>query len=609
MKFALIKLQFVIVVALIFCVQNGAKGQEVYPLTRDDSANVVIYQEQYETHLRQNHKKEASRFLNLMAMIYWEKNHYKQAENIYLKSLKLNEELANENGIAMLNNNLAMICADMGAYKKSLEYFDKTLVARRVSKEKIGMISALINQSVVYNRLQDYDNSIKNLKEALDIARELNDPDQMKSCYGMLSETYEKAGNSEQSLYYYNYFKTFNDIVTNEKIKKSQVELQNEKLQREVADLKLKQKQYELTSTQEKLSDTEHEVEVINEEKDQLTKTLTKQEMKLMIVEQESEIEHLENLNLKHQQEIQSKVLWLVSLVLIAIAAFFGVLLYFFRQKQKLNKALVSKNEKIEEQRNSIQDSINYAQHIQGAMLTREQELNEIIPDSFVIYKPKDVVSGDFYWYSSIGDKIILVVADCTGHGVPGGFITMVGNNLLTQIIEHQNILEPHRILHKLDEGIINTFSQNHTQNKDGMDAAVVVIDKANNTMSYAGANSAIIIITGDDLNYVKPDKFGIGGAVHKSPKRDIAKEFNTIEFDLSDSGQSVYLFSDGVVDQFDSSGEKKFMRKRLKETLLSCNTKDIQERGQHIEQTLNDWMRNAEQTDDITLLGLDIKN
>jgi len=523
-----------------------------------------------------------------------------------------------------------MIYADKKQYKKSLDYFEKTLVARRVGKEKIGIISALINQSVVFNKLEKYDESTKNLGEALDLAREMNDPAQMRSCYGMLSETYEKAGNTQQSLYYYNYFKTFNNLVTEKRIKKSNEELKNERLQRELAELEKRNKELELAKTEKKLEKTEEEVNIFSEKQKELLQTLSKQEMSLKIIKQESEIKELENKQLKTEKRQQTIIIGTISILLLFIGIFSVILLRLYREKNRFNKILLNKNQEIyqqkeeieaqrdeleksniiiEQKNNAITHSINYAKHIQSAMLNRKNKFLNYIPDSFILFKPRDTVSGDFYWYSKIGSKVFIIVSDCTGHGVPGGFISMTGSNLLTNIIEHSNIHDPANILIELDKGIIETLNQNSSENSDGMDISVCVIDEQAKTLEYSGAKSPLIIFQNNEMSYIAPDKSTIGGIQHaRKKKKNTKKSFTTQKFDLSSSSDTaIYMYSDGIVDQFDSNNKKKFSRKQLKGVLQNIHHLPMNKQKEKIREVTENWQGNNHQTDDITIVGFKI--
>ena len=336
---------------ILFLISLNLYSQKIYPLTRNDSSMLVEYDKLYQEQHDLGRLKEASNFLNLSAMLYWERNHFGDAEKKFLKSLEVNKRLSNQNGIAMINNNLAMIYADKQEYKKSLDYFEKTLIARRVGKEKVGIISALINQSVVYNKLNQYDASVKNLKEALDLAREMNDPKQMKSCYGMLSETYQKAGNIEQSMYYYDYFKTFNDIVTNQKIKKSKKELETERLRAELAESESEKKELELFKKEHELKKKEDELAESNTEITYLIDNLSKKELAIEVIKNEAKIKEL-----KAKQEIEKKQKTIIRILFLSIFIVIValILLYAYRQKKKANIQLEHKNEEISQQNEEI---------------------------------------------------------------------------------------------------------------------------------------------------------------------------------------------------------------------------------------------------------------
>ncbi len=615
---------------ILILISSNLYSQRVYPLSRNDSALLVQYKKAYQDQYDMGHIKEASKFLNLSAMLYWERNHFDEAETKFLSSLKINKQLANQNGIAMINNNLAMIYADKKEYKKSLNYFEETLLARRVGKEKIGIISALINQSVVYNNLKQYDASVKNLKEALDLAREMNDPVQMRSCYGMLSETYQKAGNIKQSMYYYDYFRTFNDIVISKRIKKSRNELKNERLHRELAELEKRNKELELSKTEKKLEETKYEVKIYSKNQRELLETLSKQEMSLRIVKQEAVISEFENEKLKNEKKRQRNIIAIISIALIIIAVFSLFLFRLYRQKNKYNKLLLLKNAEIHQQKEeietqkeelersntiiaqkneSITQSINYAKYIQTAMLNRKEFFSNFISESFIFFMPRDIVSGDFYWYAKIKEKIFIIVSDCTGHGVPGAFISMAGNNLLTDIIEHQNIHDPADILFNLNKGIVEALNQKHSDNSDGMDIAICVIDEKNKKLEYAGAKAPIIVFQNNELNYVEPDRKSIGGIEYllrnkKEKIKERIKQFTTKEIDISNIETSIYMFSDGIIDQFDKTNNKKFSRKRLKETLREIQNLSMEEQKKELQRIYSEWKGRNEQTDDMTIIG-----
>jgi tetratricopeptide (TPR) repeat protein len=237
---------------------------QTQPLSRQDSALVDKFLQEYEDQLNRGNLKEASRFLNETAFIYWEHNKYRQAIRYYEQSAGINEKIQNENGLAMIHNNLGMLYADIGDYERSYEYFQKTLAARRSENKKLGMISALVNMSVVLNNLQRYDESAQGLEEALTLAREMNDPIQMKSCYGMLSETYEKAGNIEKSIHYFNLYRTFHELVQREEVSALKTALWEEKLAGEMAEERASKTEEELEIKKVELREVQKEVERYN---------------------------------------------------------------------------------------------------------------------------------------------------------------------------------------------------------------------------------------------------------------------------------------------------------------------------------------------------------
>ena len=191
---------------------------QLQPLSRNDKAAVQKSIQAYESAKEINNMKEASRHLNDLAYLYWEHNDYRKAIEYYEQSMEFNKNLNNENGLAMLHNNLGMLYSDIGEYLKSLEYFKKTLAARRAYKSKEGMIAALKNIAVVQNNLKMFDESVKDLQEALSMARETNDPDQISSCFLMLSETYEKAGELENTKHYYELYQQFSTMKKDREI-------------------------------------------------------------------------------------------------------------------------------------------------------------------------------------------------------------------------------------------------------------------------------------------------------------------------------------------------------------------------------------------------------
>lgn len=261
------------------------------------------------------------------------------------------------------------------------------------------------------------------------------------------------------------------------------------------------------------------------------------------------------------------------------------------------------KNAKLEVAYGEIRDSINYAKRIQEAILPASELITNAFPDSFIFYKPKDIVSGDFYWYSDKGEYAIIGVIDCTGHGVPGALMTVVGNSLLNQIVNGMNITEPAEILNLLDKKVKETLTQHGQQNThDGMDAVICKYNKAKNEITFSGAKRPLLLFRNKMPVEYKGDPYPIG-----SFQFDDAKKYTQHTIILKPN-DIVYLFTDGYQDQFGGLLGKKFMIKKLRELLIEISTLKMQDQKFLIEQENINWTGNSEQTDDILVIGIRFK-
>ncbi|MFT5917165.1 MAG: serine phosphatase RsbU (regulator of sigma subunit) [Flammeovirgaceae bacterium] len=262
------------------------------------------------------------------------------------------------------------------------------------------------------------------------------------------------------------------------------------------------------------------------------------------------------------------------------------------------NEKLATTNETLSLSNKKVTDSINYAQRIQAAILPFPDKISRYASEHFIFYKPRDIVSGDFYWFQEIEDKIIVIAADCTGHGVPGAFMSLLGTDALNHTILAQKITDASKILTYLDLDIQTVLQQEKTSIRDGIDMSLCIIDKNNHTVEFAGARNPLFYIQENELHVIKGDKFSIGG---KSPRH--IKRFTSTKIDVS-KPTCLYLFSDGYPDQFGGENDRKFMIKRFKNELLENHTKPMSAQKKHLEKTLSDWMNGHRQIDDILVMG-----
>ncbi len=257
--------------------------------------------------------------------------------------------------------------------------------------------------------------------------------------------------------------------------------------------------------------------------------------------------------------------------------------------------------DKIEKQNDDITQSINYAKRIQEAVMPPAEIIDGLIPHNFILYKPRNIVSGDFYFVAERGQNLFVAVIDCTGHGIPGAFMSLLANDLLSDVIISRNITEVDEILNALNQGIREILRQQETKNRDGMDIALLRIDQNTHEVTFAGAKNAVVYITPEGLFQVKGCNRHIGG------EQRVEKNFVKHTLPIQELSQTAfYLFSDGYQDQFGGEKRKKFMIKNLRKKLLEIQEFSFEVQGEILDKTLEDWkVRGKEaQTDDILMMG-----
>ncbi|MDN4164720.1 two-component regulator propeller domain-containing protein [Cytophagales bacterium LB-30] len=266
-------------------------------------------------------------------------------------------------------------------------------------------------------------------------------------------------------------------------------------------------------------------------------------------------------------------------------------------RSEKLELAL----EEISKKSDQITSSITYAQRIQEAILPSQEALKSLNVEQFILYKPRDIVSGDFYWTSQSDDKYLVAVVDCTGHGVPGAFMSMIGYSLLNQTVKEKGITDPAVILQEINRGIINALKSDDTdlRNRDGMDMCLCVFDKKEKKVLFAGAKRPLFIVADGQVQEIKGDRHAIGGST-----KDYNNTFTLQEIPYT-KGTNFYLTTDGYADQFGGKQDKKFMVKRFKNLLKEIAYLPVEEQKKVLTRTMDQWKAGHEQTDDILIWGL----
>lgn len=276
------------------------------------------------------------------------------------------------------------------------------------------------------------------------------------------------------------------------------------------------------------------------------------------------------------------------------------------REEQNRNAFLLQKIHTEHHKNAELHKSIAYAKRIQDAMMLKDKHLRRLFPESFLLYKPKDIVSGDFYWFTRMNNKIIVAVADCTGHGIPGAFMSVLGISLLNQLIieeqQHNPSLILQRLNHKLKKAFSNSFDYLEGDNHhDGMDIALCCIDTEAKTIEFSGAFRPIYLLQNQQLLELKGSRYPIGGLFLEN-NRQYNSKLLTYE-----PGDKLYLCSDGFADQFGGHNDKKLMTKKLKSMLHSTAHNPMHLQEKELERLFTEWKKDQDQTDDILLLGLQL--
>ncbi len=318
-------------------------------------------------------------------------------------------------------------------------------------------------------------------------------------------------------------------------------------------------------------------------------------EKKIVTLNADNELQHLEN------QKNQT-IIWIVAGCSILLL---GLVIFSIRaniQKKKSNDQLTLQNTIIEDKNKEILDSITYAKRIQNAIIPSNESVESSLKNAFVVYAPKDIVAGDFYWLEKCGDIVLTAVADCTGHGVPGAMLSVVCNNALNRSVREFKITEPAKILDKTRELVIETLSQSSENVNDGMDISLCAWNQKTNEIEWAGANNPLYYVSKNkpsEIQIIKPDKEPVGNYKNQT-------DYTNHKIQLEE-GDSLYLFSDGFMDQFGGEDGKKYKYSQFRKLLLRIATKPMREQGSVLVSEFENWKKDLEQLDDVCIIGIKI--
>ncbi len=538
-------------------------------------------------------KSRMSSCLNNIGILYKKLNDFENALKYYRKSLNIKYELDDKIGIAACFNNIGIVLCFLNKYTEALTYNKKALKVYSNLQDSIGIASAFHQIGTILSKLEKYDDAIMYFEKSIEINTKAENKAGIGSTYAAIGKTLLETGKIHESLEYANKAYIIAKDINDKSLIKETLEI-------------LALCHYELRNYKKAI---EYFIDFKTQSDSLLNadniRNLTSQEYQYKIdkqkLAQKLELQKREEIHkekLKRKNIIQNAFLFGIILLILLLFLIFRN----YKIKQKANIELTKKNKLISKQKEDITDSIKYAKRIQNAVLPQEQNIEDSINDYFILFKPRDIVSGDFYWTTKKDGQVIIAAADCTGHGVPGAFMSMLGISFLNEIVNKYEFSKASDILNILRQHIINTLGQTGKSDeaKDGMDIALCIIDYNKMFLQFAGAYNPLYLIRNGELSITKGDKMPIGIYITEQ------KNFSNHEFSLN-KGDTIYLFSDGYADQFGGSKAGKFMTKPFKKLLLEIQNETMKRQKEILNETIEKWKGNLDQIDDILVIGIKI--
>lgn len=484
---------------------------------------------------------------------------YDSSLTIYKKAEKLLLQYEDSVYLGMLYANIGNIYADRLNYKQAFEFFNKAIKIREALGDFSQMAVIYTNLAACYIDTKQWAEAETKLKEAINFATENNSYEELSDAYKTYSQFYKEQKKFDKAYEYYVLYKQYRDSVLND-----------EGIE--------KRKELEMNFTFEK----EREKQQLEEDKKEV---------------------------IRAEEKKRSLIYIGISIGGIVLMVFIALIIYRNYKRSQRAHVIISKQKSeiekqkhfVEEKNKEVMDSIHYAKRIQRALLTSENYFKKHVNDFFILYKPKDIVSGDFYWALNLNNKFYLATADCTGHGVPGAFMSLLNISFLNEVIIEKKITRPDLILDEIRNDIIKALNpEGNEKAKDGMDCSLCCFDFEKMELTVAAANNPVWILRDNKLLEIKPDKMPVGMYA------DEIKPFSLEIFKL-EKGDVVYTFTDGYADQFGGPKGKKFKYKQLEEKLITNHNKPMAEQKEILLETFDKWKEGLEQIDDVLLIAIKV--
>lgn len=508
--------------------------------------------------IQNNYLKEEAFCYSSMGSVYQSMKKYDRGLRNYEQGLKIAQSLKDTARIVDFLYSMGDLLVEQNRLKEALSYFNRAMEIDRMVGEQYNLALSYSGLAEVALKQKEYKKSVEYGLKSFEIGKTLTAPGICSDAAEVIYKAYFESGDYKNAFLFLKLQKELHDSTTNLSQLKQQTQLEF------------------------------NFVNAYKEKQDSILRAEKQRQRDLIQAAKSRQQEAL----------VVAGVIAVITAVLIIIVIFRSY------RKERNSRQIINQQKTIVEEKNKeILDSINYAKKIQEAIIPSSIEMSNVFPQHFVLLLPRDIVSGDFYWIGSKLNYVFVAVADCTGHGVPGGFMSMLGTALLNEIINEKEIYEPADILDLLKFKIIMALRQSENVNeaKDGMDIALCRIDKTNNELTFAGANNSMHLLRSGRLIELKGDKQPIGIS-HFNTTQQFIQQTLTLQKD-----DFIYLFTDGYPDQFGGELGKKFKYKKLEELLMSIHQKDMNEQLLLLEKVHKDWKGNLDQVDDICILGIKI--
>ncbi len=545
----------------------------------------IAYYHDYEKYLSEHGLKEdLLRSYNMYGNLLSKQKKFKEAQRYYHLTRAYHVANSNFKELANVINNISISHLESGNYDSALVYANVALEMYKRTNGVSAMANANLGIAEILLKQKDYEGSEKRAKESFDIYNGINEYHGMCNCLFVLGEIYIETKA---------YDKAMEATKGSLKLAQQQLILVIER----DCYFNMAKINNELGRYKEAYQD-QRSYTILNDSIVQrnVEGKMMEMEVKYDISNKENELK-AKDLELSAKSKQRNYLLAIIAGVLVLFIISFRA----YDQKKKSNKVISEQKKLVEEREKEIIDSIRYAKRIQGALLAGDQLLTNNLKEHFVLYKPKDIVSGDFYWAHKIEDKFLLCTADCTGHGVPGAFMSLLNISFLNEITTEKKIVHPDEILNSVRQSIILTLnSEGNEESQDGMDCTLCCFDLKNKKLEYAAANNSFYIIRDGKLMINTADKMPVG----KSPNDSTPFTKQRVDLQI---GDLIYTFTDGYADQFGGPKGKKFKYKALEELLLANHHLPMFEQRKLLSQTMETWQGSLEQVDDILIIGIKV--